>query len=70
MTIWFGLTEDLHLTESVNFLGFKQDVIPFYHQASLPVLPSEIEGSSNVILESLLCGTPGLAVTYLVTMKL
>lgn len=57
----FHLSRELQLGGQVEFLGFKQDVIPFYHQSSVLVLPSEIEGFSNVILESLSCGTPVIA---------
>ncbi|MEZ6124449.1 MAG: glycosyltransferase [Planctomycetaceae bacterium] len=46
------------LNESVRLIGFRHDAPAWYASADLFVLPSLLEGMPNVLLESLICGTP------------
>ncbi len=46
------------IAERVLFLGFRANPYPFIRHASLLVLSSDSEGFGNVLVESLLCGTP------------
>jgi glycosyltransferase involved in cell wall biosynthesis len=50
----------LSLTDSIELAGNvdQQKVIQYLHQAKLFILPSESEGLSNAMLESLFCGVP------------
>ena len=52
------LAADLGIAERVLFLGFQANPYPFIRHASLLVLSSDSEGFGNVLVESLLCGTP------------
>lgn len=52
------LIANLHIQDSVELLGFKQNPYAFIAKSSLFVLPSIYEGASNVILEAMACGTP------------
>lgn len=53
---------DYQLTESeFVFLGNRNDVLSFYENADLLVLPSKFEGTPNVILEAMACGLPIVA---------
>ena len=52
------LATDLGIAERVLFLGFQANPYPFIRHASLLVLSSDSEGFGNVLVESLLCGTP------------
>lgn len=52
------LTEQLGVASSVDFLGFRANVLPFIRQADAFVLSSRCEGFGNVIVEALGCGTP------------
>ena len=54
-------TERLGLCNHVDFVGEKEDVITYYHQSDLLVLPSESEGMSNVLLEAMASGLPIIA---------
>lgn len=42
----------------VDFEGFQTDVIPYYRNAALTLLTSNYEGFPNVLIESLVLGTP------------
>jgi D-inositol-3-phosphate glycosyltransferase len=55
-----SLAQDLHIHDSVSFLGLvKHEELPyFYSAADLCVLPSYYESFGLVALESLACGTP------------
>jgi glycosyltransferase involved in cell wall biosynthesis len=48
----------LELEGRVDFEGFQSDVIPFYESASLTLLTSSYEGFPNVLIESIVLGTP------------
>lgn len=48
----------LGLEGRVDFEGFQTDVIPFYENASLTLLTSNYEGFPNVLIESIVLGTP------------
>jgi glycosyltransferase involved in cell wall biosynthesis len=52
------LAAELRLSDSVNFLGVREDVIDILRQASMLVLCSESEGTPNVILEAMAAGLP------------
>ena len=52
------LVAQLGLEHSVDFLGFRSNVLPFIRQADAFVLSSRCEGFGNVIVEALGCGTP------------
>ena len=58
-----GLSYDLHIQDSVTFLGsIKQEQMPyFYSAADACVVPSYYESFGLVALESLACGTPVVA---------
>jgi len=57
------LSRDLHIEDSVTFLGsVKQERLPyFYSAADVCVIPSYYESFGLVALESLACGTPVVA---------
>jgi glycosyltransferase involved in cell wall biosynthesis len=50
------------LTTAVDFLGFRDNVLPFFRQADAFLLTSRCEGFGNVIVEALGCGTPVISV--------
>ncbi len=52
------LATELGIAERVLFLGFQANPYPFIRHASLLLLSSDSEGFGNVLVESLLCGTP------------
>ena len=58
-----NLIEQLGLDKSVNFLGnlLQDDLISYMNVADVFCLPSKNEGTPNVVIESLLCGTPVIA---------
>ncbi len=51
----------LGLSETVRFLGFQQNPWRYIRHASLFVLPSRYEGLPNILLETLVLGTPVVA---------
>lgn len=56
-----SLTEqvlELGLEKKVLFLGHQADTISYYKNAELTILSSLYEGFPNVLLESIICGTP------------
>ena len=53
--------EELGLTDTVIFLGFRSDMSNLYHGADLTICSSESETLSLLLLESLACSTPAVA---------
>jgi glycosyltransferase involved in cell wall biosynthesis len=45
----------------IHLVGFKSEPRPFYQAMDLLVVPSLLEGFSNVVLEAMACGVPALA---------
>lgn len=57
------LVKNYRLENSVKFLGglTGKEMIDYYNLADIFCLPSQSEGTPNVVIESLLCGTPVVA---------
>jgi L-malate glycosyltransferase len=53
--------QELGLSDSVRFLGYRSDVLQLIQQAKVLVLPSIIEGLPGVLLEAMYCKTPVVA---------
>jgi len=53
-----ALTAELGLTSAVDFLGFKEDPLPYFRRADAFLLTSRAEGFGNVLVEAMACGTP------------
>jgi glycosyltransferase involved in cell wall biosynthesis len=52
------LVMQLGLGDAVDFLGFRQNALPYFRQADAFLLSSRCEGFGNVIVEAMGCGTP------------
>ncbi|WP_313681779.1 glycosyltransferase [Pantoea sp.] len=52
------LAQKLNIADRVLFLGFQSNPFPYIKHARLMVMSSDSEGFGNVIVESLICGTP------------
>ncbi|MBK0098797.1 glycosyltransferase [Erwinia sp. S63] len=52
------LATDLEIAERVMFLGFQSNPFPYIKHAHLMIMSSDSEGFGNVIVESLILGTP------------
>lgn len=52
------LAEELGIADRVMMLGFQSNPFPYLKHATMMVLSSDSEGFGNVIVESLVCGTP------------
>jgi glycosyltransferase involved in cell wall biosynthesis len=50
------LSKHLEINEKVVFAGFSDDVLGYYQQARIFVLPSHSEGMSSALLEAMACG--------------
>jgi UDP-glucose:(heptosyl)LPS alpha-1,3-glucosyltransferase len=57
-TLYRRLAESLGLAHRVKFWGPASETAPFYQAAAVLALPSLYDPCSNVVLESLACGTP------------
>ena len=55
------LCRRLKLDDHVAFVGGQEDVLFYYHQSWMVILPSESEGMSNVLLEAMACALPIVA---------
>lgn len=64
----FGRTreraESLGIMDRVEFVGAQRDVRPFLWDADVLALPSEVEGSSLVLLEAMGCAVPWVATPW------
>lgn len=52
------IAKDLGVLESIDFLGFEANVLPYYLNARSTLLTSLYEGFPNVLVESISVGTP------------
>lgn len=59
------LSEKLNIKDNVSFLGFKENPYNYMSQADIFISSSRYEGFPNVVLESLVCGTPVIGNNYL-----
>ena len=50
------MVDDLAITKYVRFIGSTNDVIQYYHNSHILVIPSHWEGLSLVLLEGMACG--------------
>ena len=50
-----------HLQDNIRFVDYRRDIINFYDQADVFVLPSYREGMPIALLEAMYCGVPSVA---------
>jgi glycosyltransferase involved in cell wall biosynthesis len=55
------LSRRLKLDDHIVFVGGQNNVLSYYHQSGIVILPSESEGMSNVLLEAMACALPIVA---------
>ena len=55
------IVHELGISDSVEFLGLRRDVIDLLQQAWGFVMPSRWEGMPNALLEAMACGLPSVA---------
>ena len=53
--------DELGIRDNCIFLGNRDDLASIYSSCDVTVLPSLYEGTPNVVLESMACGTPVIA---------
>lgn len=56
-----ALSSSLGLADRIKFLSGRDDMVAVYNACDVTVLPSSREGTPNVMLESMACGTPVVA---------
>ncbi|HHO41953.1 MAG TPA: glycosyltransferase [Epsilonproteobacteria bacterium] len=56
-----NFAKSLGLANRVDFEGFQKDVLPYYAKADATLLTSLYEGFPNVLIESIVLGTPVVA---------
>jgi len=61
MPYFVDLADNLGIGGRVKFLGFKDDVVPFYNLADFLIVPSTLEGFGHIFLEAMSCGLPCVA---------
>ena len=49
-----------NLSNKINFLGYKEDIIDIWKDTHILILPSISEGTPAVIVEAMLCGRIGI----------
>jgi glycosyltransferase involved in cell wall biosynthesis len=55
------IAAELHVADSIKFLGTRKDVLALLQKAEVFVLPSRWEGMPNALLEAMACGLPCVA---------
>jgi len=61
LTAYQEFARNMGLSESVHFLGKRQDIRQLLLQSDVFVLPSRREGMSNALMEAMICGLPVVA---------
>jgi len=56
-----NLVAELGLKNSVTFTGYRENTLPYFYRAKATLLTSFFEGFPNVLVESLMAGTPVIA---------
>ncbi len=56
-----ALAHTLDIADSVDFLGFRENPLPYVRRADAFILASVSEGFGNVLVEAMGCGTPVIA---------
>jgi len=56
-----SMVNDLEIKKYVNFAGSMDDVLQYYHNSHILVIPSNWEGLPLVLLEGMACGLPIVA---------
>ena len=59
-----GICKENGVTDSVEFLGYQSDILPFYQDASIFVLSSRYEGFGLVLIEAMSQGCACVACDY------
>jgi len=57
----YSLVEEMGLAQEIQFLTGRDDMTSIYNACDVTILPSTREGTPNVVLESMACGTPVVA---------